>query len=96
MPLATDTDASWSQMLPILFKPKDFTRKAYLIPGIITVIFVVLLFFVQGFLYQILLGAYLAGAACLGQQLLKRVLCHRRDRKTLPRGFIRKTRGVRV
>lgn len=59
----TNANASWSQLLPLLFKPKDFTRKAYLIPGMITVIFVVFLFFVQGFLYQILLGAYLAGAA---------------------------------
>lgn len=61
--LNSDTEASWSQMLPILFRPKDLTRKAYLVPGIITVILVVLLFFVQGFLYQILLGAYLASAA---------------------------------
>ncbi len=56
-------DASWSQLLPIFSKPKDFTRKTYLVPGIITVVFVVLLFFVQGLLYQLLLGAYLATAA---------------------------------
>lgn len=45
----TDSEASWSQLLPILSRPKDLTRKAYLVPGIITVILVVLLFFVQGF-----------------------------------------------
>ncbi|KYC39622.1 hypothetical protein WA1_30220 [Scytonema hofmannii PCC 7110] len=58
----TDSEASWSQLLPILSPPKDLTRKAYLIPGMITVIFVVLLFFVQGRTYQFLLGSYLAGA----------------------------------
>jgi RsiW-degrading membrane proteinase PrsW (M82 family) len=57
-----ESEASWSQLLPILSPPKDLTRKAYLIPGIITVIFVVLLFFVQGRTYQFLLGSYLAGA----------------------------------
>ncbi|WP_407897572.1 PrsW family glutamic-type intramembrane protease [Scytonema sp. NUACC26] len=56
----TDSEASWSQLFPILSPPKDLTRKAYLIPGIITVIFVVLLFFVQGRTYQFLLGSYLA------------------------------------
>ena len=56
-------DASWSQLLPIFSKPKDFTRKTYLVPGIITVVLVVLLFFVKGLLYQLLLGAYLATAA---------------------------------
>lgn len=61
--LNNDSEASWSQMLPIIFRPQDLTRKAYLVPGIFTVILVVLLFFVQGFLYQILLGAYLASAA---------------------------------
>ncbi|NMG09398.1 PrsW family glutamic-type intramembrane protease [Brasilonema sp. UFV-L1] len=59
----TDSEASWSQILPIFSKPKDFTRKAYLVPGIITVILVVLLFFAQGFLYQVLLGVYLTAAA---------------------------------
>lgn len=61
--LNSDSDASWSQLLPILFQPKDLTRKAYLVPGMITVILVVLLFFVQGFLYQLLLGTYLVSAA---------------------------------
>ncbi|MDF5727027.1 MAG: PrsW family glutamic-type intramembrane protease [Rhizonema sp. PD38] len=59
----SDDNASWSQMLPIISHPRDFTRKTYLLPGIITVVFVVLLFFVQGLLYQLLLGAYLATAA---------------------------------
>lgn len=59
---STNDDTSLSQLIPLFSTPKDLTRKAYLVPGIITVIFVVLLFFVQGYLYQILLGAYLAGA----------------------------------
>ncbi len=61
-PPSTNDDTSLSQLIPLLSAPKDLTRKAYLIPGIITVVFVVLLFFVQGYLYQILLGAYLSGA----------------------------------
>ncbi|MBR8837400.1 MAG: PrsW family intramembrane metalloprotease [Stigonema ocellatum SAG 48.90 = DSM 106950] len=59
----TDNDASWSQLLPIFSSPKDLYRKAYLIPGIITVVFVILLFVVKGIWYQLLLGIYLAGAA---------------------------------
>ena len=59
----TNNEASWSQLLPVFSSPKDLHRKAYLIPGIITVVFVVLLFVAQGILYQLLLGAYLAGAA---------------------------------
>jgi RsiW-degrading membrane proteinase PrsW (M82 family) len=58
-----ENEASLSQLLPIFSRSKDLTRKAYLIPGIFTVIVVVLLFFVQGFLYQILLGGYLCGVA---------------------------------
>ncbi|BAZ66039.1 FHA domain-containing protein [Fischerella sp. NIES-4106] len=59
---SNNDDTSLSQLIPLLSAPKDLTRKAYLVPGIITVVFVVLLFFVQGYLYQILLGSYLAGA----------------------------------
>ncbi len=58
-----DNDARWSQLLPIFSSPKDLHRKAYLIPGIITVGLVVLLFVVNGIVYQLLLGTYLAGAA---------------------------------
>jgi RsiW-degrading membrane proteinase PrsW (M82 family) len=60
--LNTDSQASWSQVLPIISPPKDLTDKAYLVPGIITVVFVVLLFFVEGRSYQILLGSYLGSA----------------------------------
>jgi RsiW-degrading membrane proteinase PrsW (M82 family) len=60
--LNTDSQASWSQLLPLLSPPKDLTHKAYLVPGIITVVFVVLLFFVEGRSYQFLLGSYLGGA----------------------------------
>jgi RsiW-degrading membrane proteinase PrsW (M82 family) len=55
--------ASWSQLFPIFSSPKDLHRKAYLIPGIITVVFVILLFIAKGYLYLILLSLYLAGAA---------------------------------
>jgi RsiW-degrading membrane proteinase PrsW (M82 family) len=51
---------SWSQLLPIISPPKDLARKAYLIPGIITVVFVVLLFVAEGVWYLRLLGTYLA------------------------------------
>ncbi|RAM48271.1 MAG: PrsW family intramembrane metalloprotease [Hapalosiphonaceae cyanobacterium JJU2] len=59
---SNNDDTSLSQLIPLLSAPKDLTQKAYLVPGIITVVFVVLLFFVQGYLYQILLGSYLGGA----------------------------------
>lgn len=60
---STNDRTSLSLLIPLLSSPTDLTRKAYLVPGMITVVFVVLLFFAQGFSYQILLGAYLASAS---------------------------------
>ncbi len=54
-----------TQLFPIVSKGKDLTRKGFLIPGIFTVIFVVLMFASVGNAqsFQILLAMYLAGAA---------------------------------
>lgn len=54
-----------SQLFPILSTGRDLTRKAYLIPGIITVSFVVLLFVSIGnpLLFNLLLAVYIAGIA---------------------------------
>lgn len=59
---------SFSQLFPILSTGRDLTRKAYLIPGILTVIFVVMMFATVGQpsaakFNQILVATYLAGAA---------------------------------
>jgi RsiW-degrading membrane proteinase PrsW (M82 family) len=69
-PIATNStsssnpdDVSLSQLLPIFSTGKDLTSKAYLVPGIITVICVILLFVAQGLAYQVILGSYLSGAA---------------------------------
>ena len=54
-----------TQLFPIVSKGKDLTRKGFLIPGIFTVIFVVLMFASVGNSesFQLLLAMYLAGAA---------------------------------
>lgn len=54
-----------SQLFPILSTGRDLTRKAYLIPGIITVSFVVLMFISIGkpLFFNLLLAAYIAGIA---------------------------------
>lgn len=54
-----------SQLFPILSTGRDLTRKAYLIPGIVTVSFVVLLFLSIGNpgFFNVLLAAYIAGIA---------------------------------
>lgn len=54
-----------SQLFPIFSTGRDLTRKAYLIPGIVTVSFVVLLFVAVGnpIWFNLLLAAYLSGAA---------------------------------
>lgn len=54
-----------SQLFPILSTGSDLTRKAYLVPGIVTVSFVVLMFVSignSGF-FNLLLAAYMAGIA---------------------------------
>lgn len=54
-----------SQLFPILSTGRDLTRKAYLIPGIVTVSFVVLMFVSIGkpLFFNLLLAAYIAGIA---------------------------------
>lgn len=59
---------SFTQLFPILSTGRDLSRKAYLIPGILTVVFVVLMFATVGqpeaaYFNQILVATYLAGAA---------------------------------
>ncbi|NET01742.1 MAG: PrsW family intramembrane metalloprotease [Sphaerospermopsis sp. SIO1G2] len=56
---------SFTQLFPIISTGKDLTRKAYLIPGILTVIFVVLMFATVGHpqANQVIVGSYIASAA---------------------------------
>jgi RsiW-degrading membrane proteinase PrsW (M82 family) len=56
---------SFTQLFPIISTGKDLTRKAYLIPGILTVIFVVLMFGTVGHpqANQVIVGSYIASAA---------------------------------
>lgn len=62
----SDSDSiSLTQLFPILSTGRELTRKAYLLPGGVTVAFVVLLFLAVGesLLFNLLLAAYLSGAA---------------------------------
>jgi len=59
---------SFTQLFPIISTGRDLTKKAYLVPGILTVVFVVLMFATVGqpetaFFNQMLVATYLAGAA---------------------------------
>ncbi|MBW4575875.1 MAG: PrsW family intramembrane metalloprotease [Aphanothece sp. CMT-3BRIN-NPC111] len=56
---------SFTQLFPIISTGRDLTRKAFLIPGTITVGFVVLMFAAVGnpIFFNLLMAAYLAGAA---------------------------------
>ncbi|BDI16364.1 hypothetical protein ANSO36C_21660 [Nostoc cf. commune SO-36] len=56
---------SFTQLFPIISTGKDLTRKAYLIPGILTVIFVVLMFATVGRpqANQVIVATYIAFAA---------------------------------
>jgi hypothetical protein len=63
---ATRIDSvSFTQLFPIISTAKDLTSKAFLIPGILTVIFVVFMFATVGEpqANQIIVGTYIAGAA---------------------------------
>ncbi|MBW4472754.1 MAG: PrsW family intramembrane metalloprotease [Stenomitos rutilans HA7619-LM2] len=65
-PRRREPDAvSLTQLFPILSTGRQLTHKAYLLPGGITVAFVVLMFIAVGnpFAFNMLLAAYLAGAA---------------------------------
>jgi RsiW-degrading membrane proteinase PrsW (M82 family) len=65
-PVPRSPDAvSMTQLFPILSTGRELTRKAYLIPAGITILFVVLLFLAIGnaIAFNFLLASYLAGAA---------------------------------
>jgi RsiW-degrading membrane proteinase PrsW (M82 family) len=59
------SDVTLSQLFPILSTGRDLTRKAYLLPGVITVTFVILMFVSIGKsdLFNFLLAAYISGIA---------------------------------
>ncbi len=64
----TDPGVSFTQLFPILSTGRDLTKKGYLIPGIFTVVFVILMFATVGqpetaFFNQMLVATYLAGIA---------------------------------
>jgi RsiW-degrading membrane proteinase PrsW (M82 family) len=56
---------SFTQLFPIISTGKDLTTKAFLIPGILTVVFVVLMFATVGSpqANQVIVGTYIASAA---------------------------------
>ncbi|MBD2003061.1 MULTISPECIES: PrsW family glutamic-type intramembrane protease [Cyanophyceae] len=56
---------TFTQLFPILSTGRDLTKKAYLVPGILTVAFVILLFAAVGtpIVFNLVLASYLAGAA---------------------------------
>ena len=64
----TDPGVSFTQLFPIFSTGRDLTKKGYLIPGIFTVVFVILMFATVGqpetaFFNQMLVAIYLAGIA---------------------------------
>jgi RsiW-degrading membrane proteinase PrsW (M82 family) len=64
----TDFGVSFTQLFPILSTGRDLTKKGYLIPGIFTVVFVILMFATVGqpetaFFNQMLTAIYLSGIA---------------------------------
>jgi RsiW-degrading membrane proteinase PrsW (M82 family) len=56
---------TFTQLFPLASTGRDLTQKAFLIPGMLTVVFVVLMFAAVGqpIVFNMLLAAYLAGAA---------------------------------
>lgn len=62
---SSSDSVTFSQLFPIVSTGRDLTRKAYLVPGILTVFFVVLMFVSAGdaVIFNLLLAAYIAGAA---------------------------------
>ena len=58
-------DVTFSQLFPIISTGRDLTAKAYLIPGMVTVLFVVLMFVAVGHpgVFNTLLAGYLSAAA---------------------------------
>ncbi len=62
--VSTQDSVSFTQLFPIISTGKDLTRKAFLIPGILTVVFVVLMFATIGHnqANQIIVATYIAFA----------------------------------
>lgn len=60
-----DANVTMSQLFPIASSGKDLSKKGYLIPGILTVVCVVMMFasIGQPVLFNLLLSTYIAGAA---------------------------------
>jgi RsiW-degrading membrane proteinase PrsW (M82 family) len=60
-----NSDVTLSQLFPILSTGRDLTHKAYLLPGMITVAFVILMFVSIGNsdLFNLLLAVYISGIA---------------------------------
>lgn len=61
----SSSDVTLSQIFPIISTGRDLTAKAYLIPGMVTVLFVVLMFVAVGNpgIFNVLLAGYLSAAA---------------------------------
>lgn len=64
-PVGTESDVTFTQLFPLASTGKNLTQKAFLIPGMLTVVFVVLMFAAVGqpIVFNMLLAAYLAGTA---------------------------------
>ena len=63
-PVGTESDAvTFTQLFPLASTGKNLTQKAFLIPGMLTVVFVVLMFAAvgQALVFNMLLAAYIAG-----------------------------------
>ncbi len=62
---AKPDSVTFTQLFPLASTGRDLKQKAYLVPGILTVVFVVLMFAAVGqpAVFNLLLAAYLAGAA---------------------------------
>lgn len=65
VPVGTESDVTFTQLFPLASTGKNLTQKAFLIPGMLTVVFVVLMFAAVGqpIVFNMLLAAYLAGTA---------------------------------
>ncbi|MEO8893981.1 MAG: FHA domain-containing protein, partial [Coleofasciculaceae cyanobacterium] len=61
----SESDVTFTQLFPLASTGKNLTQKAFLIPGMLTVVFVVLMFAAVGqpIVFNMLLAAYLAGTA---------------------------------
>ncbi len=63
LPLQQSDSVHLSQLLPIFSTRRDLTKKVYLLPGIVTVLFTLALLITKGtpFAFDLLLSAYIAG-----------------------------------